>query len=424
MSVKSLVPWRPLSVSLWLVATGVMLGITVIVMTSTHLAGTDFRNLWVGGWLLRHHLSPYSVSLGNSLFYRLSDPGPGQVPTGPLPYLPWVIVLFAPLSFLPAPAALWIWDALSFVAAFSLTCIWARTLGWTWSRGVAAGIGAATSTIACYVYLLGQVPCVSLALLIAALTLAYREHYFGSGVAAAAASLIYYQLYWPVAALLVIYAGYRGGARLCQVALGEAAGGLALVLLPLAVQPALLGEWIRAVFLFEHQELTAYGMIGAVGLLGYLGPRDATSVMLVHAAVGASAILGLAGFGYLVWQARSATWAIQVAVLLPLSLVAWATFSPYGHIQDLMLGIPLCMAMMGPSGTAITGWPGLAGLSCLTVVPVLPVFFGGSLFFKPSPLPFALLGLSLTGALYSRHLRLGEDAEYQSAEGGKPCGRL
>ena len=414
-STKWLITWRALVLSLWLVVTGVVLGMTFIIMTSTHSSGGDFRNLWVGGWLLGRHLNPYSVSLGNRVFYRLTSPGAHQYPTGPLPYLPWVILLFAPLSYLPAATALWIWDALSFVAALALTCVWARTLGWTWLQAVAAGIAAATSTIACCVYALGQVPCVSLALLLAALTLAYRGHYFGSGAAAMAASLVYYQLYWPVAVLLVAFAAHRGRHTLRQVAMGETAGLVALILLPWAARPALLGEWFGAVVVFGHQELSGYGMIGAVGLLSYLGPGYADSPVAVHAAVVTSAILGLAGFAYLAWRGRDVAWDSQIAVLLPLAIVAWATFSPYGHIQDLMLGIPLCMAMVGQRGPASVGWPALAGVLSLTVVPVLTGVASGNFFLGTSPLPLALLGLSVTGVLYWRKLQVRLDPRPSSA---------
>ena len=410
LSTKGLITWHTLVLSLWLVVTGVVLGMAVIVMTSTHLSGGDFRNLWVGGWLLGHHLNPYSVRLGNRVFYRLSSPGARQDPTGPLPYLPWVIVLFAPLSYLPAATALWIWDALSFVAALALTCVWARTLGWTWIQAVAAGLAASTSTIACCVYILGQVPCVSFALLLAALALAYRGHYFGSGVAAMAASLVYYQLYWPVAVLLVAFAAHRGRHTLVQVAMGETVGLGALILLPWAARPALLGEWFGAVVVFGHHELSGYGMIGAVGLLSYLGPGYANSLTAIHTAVVTSALLGLAGLGYLAWRGRNVAWDSQIAVLLPLSIVAWATFSPYGHIQDLMLGVPLCMAMMGQRGPAVLGWPGLAGVWCLTVVPVLTGVMSGNFFLETSPLPLALLGLSVAGVLYWRKLQVGVGA--------------
>ncbi|MHB8332593.1 MAG: glycosyltransferase 87 family protein, partial [Candidatus Dormibacteria bacterium] len=159
-------------------------------MTTTHAAGTDFRNLWVGGWLVRHRLSPYSVHLEDHVFYQLSAPSPGQRPSGPLPYLPWVTMLFAPLSYLSTTAALWIWDAVSLAAVGALTWVWARTLGWDRTPATIAAVAAATSTIACYVYLLGQLPGVSLALFLAALSLAYRGHHFWSGAAAMAATLI------------------------------------------------------------------------------------------------------------------------------------------------------------------------------------------------------------------------------------------
>ncbi|MHB8331398.1 MAG: hypothetical protein ACYDEA_04310 [Candidatus Dormibacteria bacterium] len=376
-----------------------ILALTVMfILVPPHSAGADFRNFYAPGWLFRHGQSPYSMRIESYAFYHWTNPPTGQIPNA-FPFLPWVALLAAPFTYIPDAVAFVIWDFLSLTVITGASLYWLRTLGWSWRPAVAGSLLVGVSTVACYVYVLGQLPGLAFGLFVAALGLAYRGRYVLSGVAVMMVALLYYQLYWPAAILLPIYAGSWGKRATSRVLIGEGAAALLLTTTPLLANSGLMRDWLFSVIAFAGKDVGTNSMIGVVGLLGFLGPRVTNSAPLVHVSVVASAAIGLAGIGYVLRR----TWALpreaQIVWGLGLIVVIWATTSPYGHIQDLMLGFPLCLAMVGRNWSGLRDWLAWAGLLSLTVVPMLTIFTTSYMFVEPNSVPLGMLGLSLAGLI-------------------------
>ncbi len=361
-----------------------------------HPVGGDFRVLYSAGWMVRHGRDPYNTQALMDVMSHITDSGPLKVPL-PFVYVPWLGAIMVPFSLLPFWAAYGLWVAFTFVVISAGTYLWARALGWRFSR--TAALVASFSTVAFINYDLGQVAALAAGLLVAVLLTVLAGRLWWAGALAMTGAMLLPQDLFPLVAVLWVAAKTMYPARWRQVLFGQATAFVALVGASLLIHFSLLAAWIQSLFHFGTTPPFQSELAGISGLVTFAPSSWHLSQGLSDPFISLVAVAGvLVVTALLRWlvlspaiadfnPARRAGWLI----LLPLGV--WLVATPYAHIQDVAAAFPLTMLTLGDRGIALRVVRGWVALISVLVIPVLLTFFSPYLFPQRTLAPLGLVSL-------------------------------
>ena len=381
---------RPLALMLLGVAGGcAVYGWAQLVPGSAYLAG-DYRVFYSAGLMVRMGSDPYHLvplmgveQAVRHLYLPATDLRSGFA------YMPIVALALGALTLIP----FWVSFTL-FVAISSAATLWsgrslAAKLGWEvpW----AAGLAALLVWPSAWSLLEGQWDGLLLAGTVGIIQLRLRDRGFAAGVACTV-TWLKPQLLLPLALVVALsFWPQRGSAR--RVLLGFAVGSLLLIGTQELLVPQLVAPWWTYLIHFAHRIPATQGATASVdGLVGYLprslgltdsltGGFDLT-VLVVTVAISGGVSLWFA------WCRghRHATWfgsqeACISAVALPLGI--WLVGTPYDHINDLTLMVPLLLLVVWNGGRGLGPTSAIVGAACFGLLPFIESYLGFRLVLSP-----------------------------------------
>ncbi len=376
--------------------------------------GGDYWVLYSAARVVAHGMDPYRQVVLAAVERRVWPGTPPPPAAANFAYLPIVAWLLGPLARLP----FWTSFVVVTVAAVGLTVLaveaLARRLGWR--RPLVPALVAVLLWVSGWSLLLGQPDGLLLAVLVGSLLLSLDGHGLAAGLLL---TLGWWkpQLLLPAAPLLACSCWPDRG-QAARVLLGFIGGSVAGFALQLALLPGLLGGWWRYLHTFAGAVPRLQGdLAGAIGLVQDLprglrpaglttawGPGLAAAGALLAVLV---AVVAARRRGRV--PARADPEARVLAVLVPLAI--WLLFTPYDHLEDLLLLVPLVLVVVGRDGVGLGRPRAWVALSLLVALPYVQSLLDG----RPNLAPFVAIAAAVAGA---RALVLAEPRTRAAAAAG------
>ena len=361
----------------------------------TDLAG-DWWVFYSAALVVAHGGNPYHQMVLLAAERRVMPGVPPPPAAANFAYLPIAAWLLVPLTRLPFWASFAVVAAATTAATVLAIGALARRLGWR--HPVIPAIFAAVIWLAVWGDVLGQPDGWLLLALVGAVLLRLQGRGLAAGVLLTAA-------WWKPQLLLPatpLLAASCWPDRRCAtgVITGFVAGSTCGLVVQLAALPGLLPSWWRYlhVFAVAVPRLQA-DLAGAVGLLADLPlgrrPTDvATGVpALVAASIGllAAAALAAALARGRARSGRTEPEEVVTAVCAPLAL--WLLATPYDHLEDLLLLVPLVVVLVGRDGGRLARPGTWAVVLLLVILPYVETLLDGA----ANLAPLAVLAVCLAG---------------------------
>lgn len=374
-----------------LVGIGVSMS-SVLVLLIPHIASDAFSGYYTAATALRTGSTPYPLSASEPLSRTFVN-------------LPWVAMLFVPISLLPYSVGVAVWIAISGTLSILSACFVTVALGWR-QWWVFAGV-VAVSGVLWRCLMAGQLDGLALTLEAVALIFAMRRQATLCGASSVAAALLKPQVLCllPLALLIVL-----GRERLGRsfVLGGLAAAGL-LVGVPEALFPTLLMGWIRAVVRTTTAIPKIQGdLAGLPGLVRLLPPawHMASLTSLAIFAVG----LVMIGWVLRVVAARGRpaggsdrTWVIWAAMT---PVAVWFLVAPFYLLTpDMLVLVPLVAVLVGVDGAEVRRPIVMMTVLALGILPEVSVLVNPLDAFGPWSLAGAATLILVVCALHDLPLR-------------------
>ncbi len=376
----------------------VVFALTRLVPPSPDGLGADFRLFYAAATALARGSDPYRLSVLQAAEQATQHyPGHGPGPTLDRLAVPPVagaaLIPLTRIGFWPAYA---LFTGVGLLALALVTALLGRDLGWRHLGGLELGVVA--SWIVALGLLSGQFDALTFAAVGGAMLLAWHERPLPAGLVMGLVWVMP-ELLWPAPLLLfLVLLGHRS--RAFRFALGFAITTAASV----SVYPGLLPAWWKA--LWSSGGSVAHQPPNLAGLPTLAGAAPASwklSAGLLAPGTLATGFLALLAIGiFSTWMLTSKDWErvsqvgrIAWGVGLPLAI--WLAATPYAHINDDLLLLPLFMLTVGRDARRIHGL-GL-GLALVVVIWLLLIWPSGVL---PWPVGLAVLALLSIGLWHWR----------------------
>lgn len=380
---------------------GLLLGCGVfalfrLIPQSLYLGG-DFRVFYSAALLARHGISPYgghALLLTEQHVRYLAAAQHGL--RSNFTYLPIVAWVLIPLTYLPFWTGYVIFSVVSAAAAATGVYALARTLNW--SAPWAAAMCSLVVWCSLWTLVVGQWDSLILAAVAGVLVLRVRSANFAAGLLLTV-TWVKPQLLLPLAPLvaLTLWPHRREILRLLGgLGTGTAVG---LVVQVLVSRTELFAWWSSLQHFARGIPADQGSLAGIEGLIGYApaawhltdavtGFPDVEIIAFTVVAVGVVAVR-------IVMKNRPfqphESEALMLALTLPLGL--WLAGTPYDHINDLTLLIPLAMVIVGPDALRLGKPLYLVGLVAFQLSTYVEALVG----FRVNLAPWGVLAVCVCG---------------------------
>ena len=346
---------------------------TVLVLLIPHITSDAFSVYYAVATALRTGATPYPLSASEPVQETFVN-------------LPWVAMLFVPVSLLPYSAAVAVWTTISGLLSMSSACFLAVALGWRRWWVLAAVLAVSGVLWRCLIS--GQLDGLALALETTALIFCMRRRAALCGGFSVAAALVKPQVLCLLPLALLIILGRERLARSFVLG-GLAAVGL-LVGVPEMLFPKLLLGWIRGVVRTTAAIPRIQGdLAGLPGLLRLLPPAWHMASPTSPASLAIFAV-GLVLIGSVLWLAATrggppgsadGTWAVWAA-MTPVAI--WFLVAPFYLLTpDMLVLVPLVAVVVGPDGTKLRRASVAITVLALCIFPEVSVLVSPSDAFGP-----------------------------------------
>ena len=356
----------------------------------------DFRVFYSAAVVIAHGGNPYHQATIVAVEQHVRRSQAAPVAGSNYAYLPVVAWVLIPLTLLPFWLA---WTCFTVLAVTLTGCsVYALTRHFGWGHPAVAVTTVELLWVSLWGYLLGQFD----ALLLAALTAALLSRLHGRGLVAGAVlatALVKPQLLLPAVPLLVLSFWPDRRATL-RCAAGFLMTSVVLLVADTVVTPGLLRPWWHYLHQFAAAvPQTQFGLAGLSGLTADM-PR---SWGLTDAVTSGLAV-GLATAGVLVAAVLAVRFAVDrcrgrggsgreivLSVMLPFSV--WLLVTPYSHLNDLLLLLPLLLVLVGVDCVDLRGAAVWMAMVAFSLFPYIESFVG----FRVDILPIVVLFAVVAG---------------------------
>lgn len=368
---------------------------SVLVLLIPHIRSDAFSVYYAAATALRTGSTPYPLSASEPVQETFVN-------------LPWVAMLFVPVSLLPYSAGVAVWATISGILSMFSACVVTVALGWRrwW---VFAGVTAVSGVLwRCLIS--GQLDGLALALETMALIFCMRRRAALCGGFSVAAALLKPQVLCLLPLALFIVLGRERLAR--SFVLGGLAAASLLVGVPEMLFPELLLGWIRGVVRTTAAIPKIQGdLAGVPGLLRLLPSAWHMASPTSPASLAIFAV-GLTAIGWVLWVAATRggppdspdrTWVIWAA-MTPVAI--WFLVAPFYLLTpDMLVLVPLVAVVVGPDGTKLRTASVTITVLSLCVLPEVSVLVSPSDAFGPWSLAGAATLALVAHALKNLPLR-------------------
>ncbi len=335
---------------------------------------TDFSLFRAAAWDLLHGLNPYHLSdLRSGLLasgIHVAHPSPYAAYVMPL--IVAVLLLWSPFASLGAGVAIVVGTAIVFIAG--VTYAISRWLGVSHPWFAAALV--TISPVATSGYVAGQVDAFVLLLLTGGIFFIYYRRFTEAGLILGLASCIKPEVAWVIVPFAIVLAWHERRA-VKRTLTGVAIAGSVSLFLPMLWLPAWPLDWIHRLRSFGASVATVQPDSGLSGIFRLFPHSWGMAPSFANPFVWLFMIGGLASMA--VWAkhllAIEPVTRERVCLGLGVPLAIWALCSPYVHVEDTILLLPLLIVLMRPDwlGGKTLGW---ALCLALIILPESPTLFG------------------------------------------------
>jgi hypothetical protein len=390
---------------------GLIVGVAVVAVAnlvsgfSFALAG-DYRRYYAASEFVLHGANPYNqVALLVAEQQLRHLPSAINLGADGFVLVPFALWIVTPLALLPFWISFAVLATLATGAVALAVARSAQRLGWRYWWAVP--IFACLSWPVVWGRLVGQLDFLALVGFLVACWAAANRRQVLAGVALLGV-WVQPEVGW-IAVVALLIALWDDRAALRRTAASFAGGSALLFGLSALVPFGALQAWIASgAFFLHHEAGHEFELLGAPALLQAVMPRNThayavlTTPTLVIGTVGALA--ALAACVWLLRLKRSLPQGSEEVIMWQtfLPLAVWLLATPYGHINNAVLLVPLVMLVIGPDGRHARD-SGVS-LAAVSVYVVLTELCTGTIIFVDL-VPLATLALVLAGTLQLRRWR-------------------
>lgn len=356
----------------------------------------DFRVFYSAAVVIAHGGNPYHQATIVAVEQHVRRSQAAPVASSNYAYLPVVAWALIPLTVLPFSLA---WACFTVLGvALTGSSVYSLTRHFGWGHPAVAVSTVELLWVSLWGYLLGQFD----ALLLASLSVALLARLHGRGVVAGAvlaAAWVKPQLLLP-AVPLVVLSFWPDRRATVRCATGFLTSSVVLLLVDAVVTPGLLLPWWHYLHQFAAAvPKTQFGLAGLSGLTADM-PRS----WGLTDAVTSGFSVGLATVGVLVAAVLAVRFsvdrcrgrghgrrAIVLSIMLPFSV--WLLVTPYSHLNDLLLLVPLLLVLVGADCVDLRRAPVWMAVVAFSLFPYIESFIG----FRVDVLPIVVLVVVVAG---------------------------
>jgi hypothetical protein len=333
---------------------------------------TDFSLFRAAAWDLLHGLNPYHLAdLRSGLLasgIHVAHPSPYAAYVMPL--IVAVLLLWSPFVSLGAGVAIVVGTARLFIA--SATYAISRWLGVP-RPGFAAAL-VTISPVATSGYVAAQVDAFVLLLLIGGIFLIYYRRFIEAGLLLGVAVWVKPEVAWVIAPFAIVLVWHERYA-LKRLLVGMAIASVVSLFLPMLWLPAWTLDWIHRLRSFGASVATVQPDSGLSSIFRLFPHSWGMAPSFSNPFVWLLIVGGLVSM--ILWGrhllAMEPITRERICLGLGVPLALWALCSPYVHVEDTLLLLPLLIVLMRPNwlGGKTLGWALCLALIILPEVPTL-----------------------------------------------------